>query len=173
MDPKIAFRCSLVVLTFMVLQRGLFSQLRIGGAVADVLLLLAVTAGLAAGPDRGARFGFAAGLAMDLLLQGPLGLTALTFSVVGYVAGRYQGSVVRSGRLRTRLTVAVASVLGYLLYVLVGWVLGQRNMVSGDLPMILLVVGGANFLLAGLGLRAVRWAFDEPARVAFPAMRRA
>lgn len=171
MDPKIAFRCSLVVLTAMVLQRGLFSQLRVGGAVADVLLLLAVAAGLAAGPDRGARFGFAAGLAMDLLLQGPLGLTALTFAVVGHVAGRYQGSVVRSGRLRTRLTVFAASVLGYLLYVLVGWVLGQRNMVSGDLPLVLFVVGTANFLLAPVALRVIRWAFDEPATSPFPAMR--
>jgi rod shape-determining protein MreD len=170
-DPKIAFRCTLVVLTAMVLQRGLFNQLRVAGAVADVMLLLTICAGLVAGADRGARMGFALGLAMDLLLQGPLGLTALTFAVVGFVTGRYQGSVVRSGRVRTLLTVGAASALGYALYVLVGWVLGQRNMLEANLLVIVAVVSAANMLLAGLGLRVMRWAFNEPATSAYPALR--
>jgi rod shape-determining protein MreD len=171
MDPKVAFRCTLVVFTAMVLQRGLFTQLRVAGAVADVMLLLTICAGLAVGADRGARMGFTLGLAMDLLLQGPLGITALTFAVIGFVAGRYQGSVVRSGRVRTMLTVGAASALGYLLYVLVGWVLGQRNMLEANVVVIVVVVSVANMVLAGLGLRVIRWAFNETSTSAYPALR--
>src|SRR4051812_41013516 len=135
MATKIAFRVGLVVLSAAVLQRGLFSQLRIGHVTADVFLLLAVVGGLVAGPDRGAIMGFVSGLTFDLLLQSPLGLTALTYCVVGFVAGRYQLSVTRSSRWRLMASVGIGSAMGYGLLVLVGWVLGQRNMLTGRLPL--------------------------------------
>lgn len=162
MALKIAFRIGLVVLSAAVLQRGLFSQLRIGGITADLFLLLAVVGGLTAGPDRGAVMGFISGLTIDLLLQSPLGLTALTYCVVGFVSGRYQLSVTRSSRWRLMLTTGVASALGYGLLVVVGWVLGQRNMLTDRLPAVLLMVGVTNALLAPLAVRVLRWAWAQP-----------
>ena len=167
MAGKIAFRIALVVLSTAVLQRGLFSQLRIGGVTADVFLLLAVVGGLVAGPDRGAIMGFLSGLTLDLLLQSPLGLTALTYCVVGFVSGRYQLSVTRSSRARLMLSTGVGSAMGYGMLVVVGWVLGQHNMLTDRLPGVLLVVGTANALLAPLAVRVLRWAWAQPAPRAF------
>ena len=159
---KTVFRTGVVLLSAAVLQRGLFSQLPIAGVRGDLLILLAIVAGLTLGPDRGAIVGFASGLILDLFLPGsPLGLRALVFCLVGFVAGRYQASVTRSSRLRLMVTVAFATVSGYVLLAVVGWVLGQRGMLTDRLPIVLLVVAIINAVLAPVAVRAVRWAFDE------------
>lgn len=169
---KVTFRVTLIVISAAVLQRGLFSQLRIAHVAGDILLLLAIAAGITGGPDRGAIMGFVCGLTLDLLLQSPLGLTALTYCLVGFVAGRYQISVVRSSRWRPMFTAAVGSAMGYGLYILLGWMLGQRNMLANHLPTIILVVSLINGLLAPLAVRVMRWAWDEPTSAAYPALRR-
>ncbi len=159
---KVAFRIGLVLLSAAVLQRGLFSQLRIEHVSADILLLLAITAGITGGPDRGAVMGFLCGLTLDLMLLTPLGLTALTYCLIGFVAGRFQLSVTRSSRWRLMFNVGVGSALGYSLLVVIGWVLGQRNMLSDHLPTILLIVALFNAVLAPLAVRVMRWAWDQP-----------
>jgi rod shape-determining protein MreD len=159
---KVVFRVALVVTSAAVLQVGLFSQLPVAGVRAMVLLLLAITGGMVLGPDRGAIIGFIAGLVFDLLLVTPLGLCALVFCLCGFVAGRFQSSVTRSSRWRLMVNVGVGSAMGYGLLVVVGWVLGQHNMLSDRLPVIVLVVSVMNALLAPLAMRAVRWAWDQP-----------
>lgn len=158
---KIAFRMGVVLLSAAVLQKGLFSQIPVFDVRGDILLLVAVVGGLTLGPDRGAIVGFASGLTLDLFLQNPIGLRALVFCVVGFVAGRYQLSVTRSSRARLMVTVAFASASGYGLLVIVGWVLGQHNMLTERLPIIMAVVAGINALLAPLAAVAMRWAWNE------------
>jgi rod shape-determining protein MreD len=159
---KVVFRVALVVTSAAVLQVGVFSQLPVAGVRAMVLLLLAITGGMVLGPDRGAILGFIAGLVFDLLLVTPLGLCALVFCLCGFVAGRFQSSVTRSSRWRLMVNVGIGSAMGYGLLVVVGWVLGQHNMLSERLAVIVLVVSGLNALLAPLAMRAVRWAWDQP-----------
>ena len=91
-----------MLLIAAVLERGSFSQLRIDGAAADLLLLMAIAAGMVGGPDDGAVVGFFAGLLLDLLVQAPLGLDALVYCLIGYLVGLAQGAVVRSTRLAAR-----------------------------------------------------------------------
>jgi rod shape-determining protein MreD len=161
---KVAARLTLVVLSTTVLQVGLVAQLPIAGARGMILMLLAIAGGIALGPERGAIVGFIAGLAFDLLITTPLGLCAFVFSVVGWVAGRYQITVTRSARWRMVLTAAVGSALGYSLLVVVGWLLGQPNMISNRLVVILLVVSLMNAILCPLAVRVLRWAWDEDER---------
>lgn len=162
MTAKVVVRVGLVIVSAAMLQRGLFSQVTIAGVQGDVLLLLAIAGGIALGPDRGAIVGFIAGLTFDLFLYSPLGLRALVFCLVGYVAGRYQSSVTRSSRTRLMGTVFVASALATTALSVVGWVLGQSNMWSGRLPLIVLVISAINGLLAPLAVGALRWAWEEP-----------
>ncbi|MCB0972695.1 MAG: rod shape-determining protein MreD, partial [Acidimicrobiales bacterium] len=70
-------RGSLLIVGALTLQVCLFSRFSFDGARPDVMVLVAVMAGLVAGPDRGAILGFAAGLAFDVVLTTPLGLSAL------------------------------------------------------------------------------------------------
>lgn len=168
---RLAFRYGLVLLSAVVLYLALFRHLRVAGVAVDVFLLLAVVGGLICGPDRGAVIGFTAGLTLDLLGQWPLGLLALNYCLIGFVAGRYQASVVRSSRSRLMVTTGVFSALGWGLTAVVGWMLNQRNMISDHLPVVLVVLALANGLLAPIVARALRWAWDEPVGRPFAALR--
>jgi rod shape-determining protein MreD len=161
---KTAARLALVLFTAAVLQRGLFSQIRIAGVSVDVFLLLAVVGGMTVGPDRGAIIGFFSGLTLDLLVQTPLGLSALVYCLAGYGAGRLQGTVLRANRLWPRVLVAALSAATVGGYAIVAEVLGQANALSSDVPVIMLVVAVANALLYPIARRVIRWSWpQEPA----------
>lgn len=162
---KVGFRVVLVVLTTAVLYRGLFVQLPIMGVIAVPLLLIAIAAGIAGGPDRGAMVGFFAGLIYDLLLPlAPVGLGALSFCIVGFVVGRYQATVVRSATWLKMAIATLASAGGMLLYVGVGLLVNQENFLQRPIWPIIVVVSVINGLLSPLAVRIMRWAFDISSR---------
>lgn len=152
-----ATRTSLVLVLALTFQLGVASRIEVFGVQGDVMLLIAVCAGLAAGPDRGAAIGFAAGLGFDLLLQSPFGLSALTYALVAYLAGSLQDSVLRAAWWIPVSTAAAASALGVILYGVFGTVVGE-DLLSLFLLRIALVVGVLNAVAAPIALRAVRWA---------------
>jgi rod shape-determining protein MreD len=161
---KTAARVTLVLFTAAVLQRGLFSQIRIAGVSVDVFLLLAVVGGMTAGPDRGAIIGFFSGLTLDLLVQTPLGLSALVYCLAGHAAGRLQGTVLRANRFLPRLLVAALSAATVAGYAVVAEMLGQANALSSELPVIMVVVAVANALLYPVARRVIDWSWPhEPA----------
>ena len=82
------------------------------------------------GPERGAIVGFFAGLTLDLLVQTPLGLSALVYCLVGYGMGRLQGTVLRANRLWPLVLVAASSAAAIALYAVVAEVFGQSNAIS-------------------------------------------
>jgi rod shape-determining protein MreD len=160
---KSAGRITLVLFSAAVLQRGLFSQLRVAGVSVDVFLLVAIAAGMMLGPERGAILGFFAGLTLDLLVQTPLGLSALVYCLVGYGMGRLQGTVRRANRLWPLVLVGVSSAAAIALYAVVAEVLGQSNAISAHLPVTMLVVAIGNAILYPLARRVVRWSWPvEP-----------
>jgi rod shape-determining protein MreD len=160
---RAAARIALVLFSAAVLQRGLFSQLRVADVALDVFLLLTIAAGMMLGGERGAIFGFFSGLTLDLLVQTPLGLSALVYCLVGYATGRLQGTVLRANRFWPLVLVAVSSAASIGLYAVVAEVLGQANAISYRLPVTMLVVAVANALLYPLARRVVRWAWPlEP-----------
>ena len=83
-------RLGLVVLVCVVLQTTLFTHLRIDGVVPDLGLVAVLAVAYEDGADTGAVYGFLMGLAMDLFLTTPLGLSALAFAVTGYAVGVFQ-----------------------------------------------------------------------------------
>ena len=102
MDPAPAavtrsprFRVPLVLLTFLLLHTTVLADLRVRDVMPDVMLLVAVAAGITGGASRGATIGFASGLAVDLFLRSPMGLSALVFTVVGYAMGVAHTGVLR------------------------------------------------------------------------------
>lgn len=162
---RIAWRVALVLLTTTVLYRGLFNQVRIAGVALDVLLLLAIVAGISGGPDGGAAVGFASGLTVDLLTGSPLGLHAFTYCLVGYGTGLVEGSVVRSSAWLPMLTTAAATVAGLALFVAVSSLVGYSVAQNRPLWPIMLVCAIGNALLAPLAIRVMRWAFGPSPRV--------
>ena len=157
-DPR--FRVPLLLFTAVVLHLAVFSNLRIAGAAPDLMLLVAVAAGLVGGPVKGAVLGFASGLVVDLFLRTPMGMSALVFTFVGYGVGAVSTGVLSPSWHLPVVTTAVASAAGVVLYALVGAMLGEP-MVTRRLGVIVAVVAVTNALLALPVIRLVRWALDS------------
>lgn len=157
-----AGRLALVVLGALVLQVCLLARFSFDGARVDVLVLVVIAVGFLAGPERGAQVGFGAGLAFDIVLATPLGLSALIYTIVGFAVGTMSRSVVRSAWWIGTALVGAASVGAVLIYAVVGQVLGQSTLDGPPLVSIMVVVAVVNTLLAPLALGAVRWTLIAP-----------
>lgn len=142
----------------VVLHTAVLPHFRVLGVSADVLLLLAVSAGLTAGADRGAATGFGAGLLADCFLQTPFGLSALAYCIAGWGVGRFQSRILHATWWIPALTSAVAAAAGTLLYVALGAVVGQEQLLSWRLPAIVGVVALTSAALSPLSIKVVRWA---------------
>lgn len=153
----VAARTSLVLVVALTLQLGVASRLEVAGVQGDLMLLIAVAAGFAAGPDRGAVVAFAAGLSFDLLLQSPFGLSSLTYAIVAYIAGSLQESVLRAAWWIPVTTAATASALGVILYGVFGIMVGEE-IVGTSLLRIAVIVGILNGVASPPALRVLRWA---------------
>ena len=122
---RIAFRV-VIVFVAAILQVVVINQLPLPGGEPSLVLLVVVGVALASGPERGAMFGFFAGLVMDFMPPAGhiAGRLAFAYTIVGYAAGllddREETSVVT-----TILVVAGGSAAVVLLYAGVGALLGD------------------------------------------------
>jgi rod shape-determining protein MreD len=155
-------RLGALLVIALVLQISVMSDLRVSGVAPDLMLLLAVCAGMADGPETGAIVGFVAGLLIDLFLQTtPLGLSALTYCIVGFGVGALRRTVIRDNWWLAPLTGLIASGAGVALFVVIGVMVGQSQltaMPSTTLVEIAVIVAVMNAVLAVPVIRIVSWA---------------
>lgn len=159
----VLLRVAAVAFVTLIVQISVVSQIEVLGARGNVILLFAIVAGLESDPERGAVAGFAAGLAFDLFLDTPAGLSALTLALVGYGVGSVKEFVLRSSWVITLVLVATASILGTLLYAGLAAVVGV-TVDAGSLPAIVGVIAAVSALLQKPMRWAVRWAFGPESR---------
>jgi rod shape-determining protein MreD len=155
-------RCTVVLLVVLVVQQTLLDSVRVAGAHPEAMLLLPIAGGYVAGPDRGAGFGFAAGVLADLFLPTTFGLSALVFCLVGYGTGLATGGLVRSSWWLPPIVAAGATSVGLGLYAILGAVLGEPGVVNSSLAPALVVATPAAVVLATPVVRMVSWAFPAP-----------
>ena len=151
-------RAGLAVVAAVVVQAAVLDHLRVAGVVPDVMLLLALVGGLTGGPERGAVLGFAGGIAIDLFLQTPLGLSALAYALAGYGVGVFGGGVVRPSGWTRAAIVAGGSIAGVVLFATAGTVLGRSALLVPRLALVALVVGLVNAALSPAAFLLIRWA---------------
>lgn len=153
----------LVVASILLVQLTLLTHVRVFGVMPDAMLLLAIAGGIVGGPVAGAFIGFGSGMAIDLFLQTPMGLSALVLSVVGYAVGLLQASILRTAWWIPVLTALLASACGVVTFAVVGAVVGERQLVSTRLVVIVVLVALTNALLAIPVIRLVQWAMAHVA----------
>jgi len=149
-----------MLITALLLQTAVLARIQVFDVMPDFMLLVAVAAGITAGPTRGAALGFASGMVIDLFLPTPLGLSALVFTLVGYGVGVAHAGVLRSAWYIPMLTAGGASTAGVVLYAVAGSMLGER-MLTGHLVTIALVVGLSNAVLAPVAVGLVGWSLGS------------
>jgi rod shape-determining protein MreD len=152
-------RVSFVLAICLTFQIGIAPNFLVFGVQGDLMLLAAIAAGIAAGPDRGAVIGFFSGLLYDAMLTTPFGLSALTYAIVAFMVGSLQDSVLRAAWWIPVASATIASAIGVILYAVLGTVLGEE-LVGTSLLKIALVVAVLNTIAAPVVIRAMRWATD-------------
>lgn len=154
----LATRLPPLLVVALMLHTAVLPQFRVFGVAPDLLLLLGIAAGIAAGPDRGALVGFVAGLLADCFLQTPFGLSALSYSLVGYAVGVFQTTILHAALWIPVATAVVASAVGVTLFAVLGTIVGQDELLGGRLVTIVIVVALVNGPLLLLVARTIRWA---------------
>lgn len=115
----------------VVLQTTFGADLRVAGVAPDILLLLAIAGGLAAGPEGGAVIGFAAGLLADLsVTTTPIGLSALAWCLVGFVVGSARSNILPDERAVEPLVGFAATLGGVAVFLAAGDLVGQSAIVE-------------------------------------------
>ena len=150
-------RTGAVIFLALVLHVTLFVYVRPFGIAPDALVLVAVIGATMGGADYGARNGFVAGLAFDLVATGPFGLAAGVYGALGYGAGLLTQTVDSQDPRVLPATAGVGSFLGVLGYGLGLGVLGIEQYVEWRLLWVALGVGLYNVFLAFPAQLAYRW----------------
>lgn len=145
MTPLDSLRAFAVIFVAALLQVVLVSSLVVAGGAPDLLLVVVVALGLLRGSVPGAALGFIAGLVVDLVTLGTLGVTSLILTLAGFWAGRYSETTGRDRRLAPVIAVGTITVLagafGYVLhYLLDEEVAAGHALVTALLPAFLLNV---------------------------------
>jgi rod shape-determining protein MreD len=151
-------RVALVVFVVLMVQQTIMVALRVGGVHPDLLWLLPITAALCDGPETGAIVGFWAGLAFDLVLPTPFGLSALVGCLLGYVTGTLTRAVDPGAAWLKPVAAFIGSVAADMLFAVLGAIFGQEQMVQVDFLSLFLVVGISSVALVLPVSRMMRWA---------------
>jgi rod shape-determining protein MreD len=139
---KARLRIAILLVVFTVVQTALGNDLRIIQVAPDLLVLLAICAGLAGGAEAGALVGFFTGLLTDLFLTAtPLGLSALTYCIIGALVGWLRSSVLPERNLVIPVAALFGTAAAVLLFVAFGDMLGQHHLLEAGRNWLLKVVG--------------------------------
>ncbi len=139
---------TLVILLAVVIQTTLFARLEF--VTPDLVMLVTIMLAITRiRPEAVLGLAFISGLAIDLLGSSVLGLRAIVFTTVAYVAIRTRERA-EVGRLPTALWVGGLSLVGVVLLVLIGTIFGQTSLLGEGTLTHVLVVPLVNMAIAAL-----------------------
>jgi rod shape-determining protein MreD len=156
-----------VIVTALLLQSTVFSQIKLVGVRPELLYLVTILVAVIDGPGEGAIVGFAGGMAQDFLLDQPKGITALTLTLLGYTVGLARQYIVSPSPLLPTILVALGTFGGVLFYEAVAFLLGQLDVELLEGIRIALLAAVYNAILTPLVYPLLRRVFEgsRPKRV--------
>jgi rod shape-determining protein MreD len=157
-SARAGVRVVLVVLVVLLVQSTVILSIRAGGVHPDLFWLLPITAALLAGPEAGALVGFWAGLAFDLVLPTPFGLSALVGCLLGYAMGVATAAMDKRAVWLKPVAALLGSVAADMLFAVLGALFGQQQMVKVNFLALILVIALSSVILVLPVNRLMRWA---------------
>jgi rod shape-determining protein MreD len=151
-------RVAFVIFLVLMVQQTVMVALRVGGVHPDLLWLLPITAALADGPETGGIVGFWAGLAFDLVLPTPFGLSALVGCLLGYAVGALTTAVDPRTTWLKPVAALTGSVAADMLFAVLGAILGQPQMVQIDFVALFFMISISSVVFVLPVSRLMRWA---------------
>lgn len=128
----------LLSLLFILLQTTVIQLFSLNGVVCDVLLIWIIYISIREGQISGTIYGFSIGLIFDMVSGGFLGLTSLTKSLSGFLAGYFYSEnkiEITLGSYRFLLIVLFTSILHNFLYFLMYYQGSEINLWSAVLNL--------------------------------------
>jgi rod shape-determining protein MreD len=154
-------RYFLLIVSLVVLQTALFPSLRVFDVGPDLLLVATIAVAYERGAETGAVFGFVSGIAIDCFLSSPLGVSALSFALVGYGVGVFQSGLVRSSRWMAPILGGVGGFVGGVLWVLIAALAGQEDLFVATTMRTLVIAAIYDALAAFVVFPFARWASGD------------
>jgi rod shape-determining protein MreD len=130
---SLLWRVAILSVVVVFVQISVVSEVPVFGVSIDLSPLLVAFTGLLCGSMLGAVAGFAVGLLIDLALMQTLGVTSLTFTIIGYWAGRLRELRDPQAALTPLLVGAAAAASAMVGYSLIEFLLGVDAPVSLEL----------------------------------------
>lgn len=146
----------------LALQKTLFIELTPFGVIVQIVMAFAAAAGAAGGPERGAITGFTLGIMFDLAVGSPLGSSAITMGIAGYVAGWVDVIRIDTTWWLAAIFVGIGTGVGEAAVPVVRRFIGEEDAFVPDLAVIVPVVAVAGAIMS-IGLVPMsRWALKIP-----------
>lgn len=145
-----------LVLIAVILQTTMFGEGRIQpfGAAPNIVTLMVIATVRYLDPEPGILIGFTAGLLLDLLGGSPLGLWAMSMTVVAFVTLRVRRRA-DEGWLIVAIGVFGLTFLGNALFAIGGTLFGQRTLNNPSVMQTMILPSLYNTLLAAVVLPGV------------------
>lgn len=142
----------------LALQKTLFIEITPFGVIVQIVMAFAAAAGAAGGPERGAITGFTLGIMFDLAVGSPLGSSAITMGIAGYVAGWVDVIRIDTTWWLAAVFVGIGTGLGELSVPVVRRFVGEDDAFVPDLAVIIPVVAIAGAIMSVALVPIGRWA---------------
>ncbi len=130
---SLLWRVAILSVVVVFVQISVVSEVPVLGVSVDLSPLLVAFIGLLCGSMLGAIAGFAVGLLIDLALMQTLGVTSLTFTIIGYWAGRLRELRDPQAALTPLFVGAAAAASAMIGYSVIEFLLGVDAPVSLEL----------------------------------------
>ena len=138
----------LLIVVAVVIQTTLFGRLRI--ITPDLVMLVSIVLALTRmRPEAVLAIAFGSGLIIDLLGSSLLGLRAIVFIVVVYIAVRTRERA-EVGRITMALWAGLLTFAGVILLVLIGTLFGESSLLGEHVRTRIFLVPLANMVIAAL-----------------------
>lgn len=154
-----------LVVVAVVLQTTVFAPGNVQpfGAAPNLVLLTVISCVRFLEPEVAVLTGFTGGLLVDLLSGSPIGLWAMTMTVVAYLALRLRARA-SDGPLMVAIGVLGLTLIGQLIFAIVGTLFGQRTITDPEILRKLVLPAVYNVLLAPLVLWVTRLVLEPRER---------
>ncbi len=143
-----SLRVVLIAMLVLIFHLDVSPDLRIAGVAAELPLGLAIAAGLSGGVERGAFFGFFFGFAVDLFFFTPIGLRALIFGAIGWLAGHMFLDRIEESPVVSAIAIGVGTGVGLTCFAGLGIALGETALLESPITRIVLIAALINAVLA-------------------------
>jgi len=138
----------LTVVVAIVIQTTLFGRLRV--VTPDLVMLIGILLALTrVRPEAVLAVAFISGLIMDLLGASIIGLRAVVYTTIAYIAVRTKERA-ELGRVTIAVWSGLLTLVGVVLLLLVGTLFGQAGVVGGGAVRVMILVPLANLVVAAL-----------------------